>query len=231
MSGEKTRVLVVEDDLSILTGVSMNLRYEGYEVLQAQDGERGLELAVAESPDLIVLDIMMPRINGYEFLRELRSRGVRTPVLVLSAKGMERDKVLGLDLGADDYVVKPFGVAELIARVKAVLRRRYGEDGEVLRFGDVAVDLRSRAVTRDGAPVELTAQEFRLLAHLVGSPGRTFSRDELLRGAWGLDYEGTARTVDTFVRQLRQKLEPDPDAPRYILTARGLGYRFERPGE
>jgi DNA-binding response OmpR family regulator len=231
VSGEKTRVLVVEDDLSILTGVSMNLRYEGYEVLQAQDGERGLELAVAESPDLIVLDIMMPRINGYEFLRELRSRGVRTPVLVLSAKGMERDKVLGLDLGADDYVVKPFGVAELIARVKAVLRRRYGEDGEVLRFGDVAVDLRSRGVTRDGAPVELTAQEFRLLAHLLGSPGKIFSRDELLRGAWGLDYEGTARTVDTFVRQLRQKLEPDPDAPRYILTARGLGYRFERPGE
>ena len=230
MSGEKTRVLVVEDDLSILTGVSMNLRYEGYEVLQAQDGERGLELAVAESPDLIVLDIMMPRINGYEFLRELRSRGVRTPVLVLSAKGMERDKVLGLDLGADDYVVKPFGVAELIARVKAVLRRRYGEDGEVLRFGDVAVDLRSRGVTRDGAPVELTAQEFRLLAHLLGSPGKIFSRDELLRGAWGLDYEGTARTVDTFVRQLRQKLELDPQRPQHILTETGVGYRL-RVGE
>jgi len=229
MSRERPRVLVVEDDLSILTGVSMNLRFEGYEVLQAQDGERGLEMAVAESPDLIVLDIMMPRINGYEVLRELRSRGVRTPVLVLSAKGLERDKVLGLDLGADDYVVKPFGVAELMARVKAVLRRRYGEDGEVLRFGDVAVDLRSRTVTRRGTPVELTGQEFRLLAHLLTSPGRTFSRDELLRGAWGLDYEGTARTVDTFVRQLRQKLEPDPDAPRYILTARGLGYRFERP--
>jgi two-component system, OmpR family, alkaline phosphatase synthesis response regulator PhoP len=229
VSAEKARVLVVEDDISILTGVSMNLRFEGYEVLQAQDGERGIALAVAESPDLIVLDIMMPHINGYEVLRELRSRGVRTPVLVLSAKGLERDKVLGLDLGADDYVVKPFGVAELMARVKAVLRRRYGEDGEVLRFGEVAVDLRSRAVTRGGAPVELTAQEFRLLAHLLTSPGRTFSRDELLRGAWGLDYEGTARTVDTFVRQLRQKLEPDPDSPRYILTARGLGYRFERP--
>jgi two-component system alkaline phosphatase synthesis response regulator PhoP len=229
VSDERQRILVVEDDLSILTGVSMNLRYEGYEVLQAQDGERGLEIAVAESPDLIVLDIMMPRINGYEVLRELRSRGVRTPVLVLSAKGLERDKVLGLDLGADDYVVKPFGVAELLARVKAVLRRRYGEDGEVLRFGDVAVDLRSRVVTRGGAPVELTAQEFRLLAHLVSNPGRTFSRDELLRGAWGVDYEGTARTVDTFVRQLRQKVEPDPEAPRYIVTARGLGYRFERP--
>ena len=230
MSQQKPRVLVVEDDLSILTGVSMNLRYEGYEVLQAQDGASGLEMAVNDGPDLIVLDVMLPRLNGYEVLRELRSRGVRTPVLVLSAKGMERDKVLGLDLGADDYVVKPFGVAELIARVKAVLRRRWGDDGQVVRFGEVAVNLGTRGVTRGDAPVDLTAQEFKLLAHLVSNPGRTFSREELLSGAWGIDYEGTPRTVDTFVRQLRQKLEPDPEEPRYILTARGLGYRFERPG-
>ena len=229
MSQDKPRVLVVEDDLSILTGVSMNLRYEGYEVLQAQDGARGLEMAVTDAPDLIVLDVMMPRLNGYEVLRELRSRGVKTPVLVLSAKGMERDKVLGLDLGADDYVVKPFGVAELMARVKAVLRRRWGDDGQLVRFGQVAVNLAARQVTRGDAPVELTAQEFKLLAHLVSNPGRTFSREELLSGAWGIDYEGTPRTVDTFVRQLRQKLEPDPEEPRYILTARGLGYRFERP--
>jgi two-component system, OmpR family, alkaline phosphatase synthesis response regulator PhoP len=229
VSQQKPRVLVVEDDLSILTGVSMNLQYEGYEVLQAQDGARGLEMAVTDGPDLIVLDVMMPRLNGYEVLRELRSRGVRTPVLVLSAKGMERDKVLGLDLGADDYVVKPFGVAELMARVKAVLRRRWGDDGQVVRFGEVAVNLGTRAVTRREAPVDLTAQEFKLLAHLVSNPGRTFSREELLSGAWGIDYEGTPRTVDTFVRQLRQKLEPDPDSPRYILTARGLGYRFDRP--
>jgi two-component system, OmpR family, alkaline phosphatase synthesis response regulator PhoP len=226
---QKPRVLVVEDDVSILTGVSMNLRFEGYEVLHAQDGARGLEMALSDRPDLIVLDVMMPRLNGYELLRELRSRGVRTPVLVLSAKGMERDKVLGLDLGADDYVVKPFGVAELMARVKAVLRRRWGEDGEVVRFGEVAVNLGTRQVTRSDAPVDLTAQEFKLLAHLVSNPGRTFSREELLSGAWGIDYEGTPRTVDTFVRQLRQKLEPDPESPRYILTARGLGYRFERP--
>ena len=230
MSRERPRVLVVEDDLSILTGVSMNLRFEGYEVLQAQDGARGLEMAVSDGPDLIVLDVMMPKLNGYEVLRELRSRGVRTPVLVLSAKGMERDKVLGLDLGADDYVVKPFGVAELMARVKAVLRRRWGDDGQVVRFGEVGVNLGTRAVTRGDAPVDLTAQEFKLLAHLVSNPGRTFSREELLSGAWGIDYEGTPRTVDTFVRQLRQKLEPDPEEPRYILTARGLGYRFERAG-
>jgi len=229
VSQQKPRILVVEDDLSILTGVSMNLRYEGYEVLQAQDGAHGLEMAVSDTPDLIVLDVMMPRLNGYEVLRELRSRGLRTPVLVLSAKGMERDKVLGLDLGADDYVVKPFGVAELMARVKAVLRRRWGDDGEVVRFGNVAVNLGTRAVSRSDAPVDLTAQEFRLLAHLVSNPGRTFSREELLSGAWGLDYEGTPRTVDTFVRQLRQKLEPDPEEPRFILTVRGMGYRFERP--
>lgn len=229
MSQEKPRVLVVEDDLSILTGVSMNLRFEGYEVLQAQDGARGLEMAVTDAPDLIVLDVMMPKLNGYEVLKELRSRGVRTPVLVLSAKGMERDKVLGLDLGADDYVVKPFGVAELMARVKAVLRRRWGDDGQLIRFGEVAVNLAGRTVSRGDRSVDLTAQEFKLLAHLVSNPGRTFSREELLSGAWGIDYEGTPRTVDTFVRQLRQKLEPDPEEPRYILTARGLGYRFERP--
>jgi two-component system alkaline phosphatase synthesis response regulator PhoP len=229
MTEERPRVLVVEDDLSILTGVSMNLRFEGYEVLQAQDGARGLELAVQESPDLIVLDVMLPQMNGYEVLRELRGRGLRTPVLVLSAKGLERDKVLGLDLGADDYVVKPFGVAELMARVKAVLRRRWGEDGEVIRFGEVAVDLNNKTVSRAGESVELTAQEFRLLVQLISNPGRTFSREQLISGAWGVDYEGTPRTVDTFVRQLRQKLEPEPDEPRYIVTARGLGYRFERP--
>jgi two-component system, OmpR family, alkaline phosphatase synthesis response regulator PhoP len=230
MSQDASRILVVEDDLSILTGVSMNLRFEGYEVLQAQDGTRGLELAVKESPDLVVLDVMLPKMNGYEVVRELRRRGLGTPVLMLSAKGMERDKVLGLELGADDYVVKPFGVSELLARVKALLRRRYGEEGTVVRFGEVAVDLEGKRVVRAGAPVEVTAQEFRLLATLISQPGRIFTREELLSGAWGLDYEGTPRTVDTFMRQLRTKLEPDPDQPRYFVTSRGMGYRFERGG-
>jgi len=230
MSQDSGRILVVEDDLSILTGVSMNLRFEGYEVLQAQDGTQGLELAVKESPDLVVLDVMLPKMNGYEVVRELRRRGLGTPVLMLSAKGMERDKVLGLELGADDYVVKPFGVSELLARVKALLRRRYGEEGTVVRFGEVAVDLEGKRVLRAGAPVEITAQEFRLLATLVSQPGRIFTREELLSGAWGLDYEGTPRTVDTFMRQLRAKLEPDPDQPRYFVTSRGMGYRFERGG-
>lgn len=224
---EKTRILVVEDDLSILTGLSINLRYEGYDVLQAQDGRDGLKKAVDERPDLIVLDIMLPELNGYEVLKELRARGLVTPVVVLSAKGMEHDKIMGLDLGADDYVVKPFGLQELLSRIKAVLRRQQRK-GEVIVFGDTAVDLTAKTVTKDGKSVELTAQEFKLLAHLVTHPGRTFNRDELIAGAWGFDYEGTARTVDNFIRQLRIKFEPDPDDPRYFRTIRGLGYRFER---
>jgi DNA-binding response OmpR family regulator len=222
----KTRILVVEDDLSILTGLSMNLRFEGYDVLQAQDGRTGLQKAVDERPDLLVLDVMLPGLNGYELVRELRRRGQTTPVVMLSARGQEQDKTLGLDLGADDYVVKPFGLAELLSRIKAVLRRRQREP-ELLRFSDVAVDLVSRTVTRGGQPVEMTAQEFKLLAHLVAHPGRTYSRDELLAGAWGFDYEGTARTVDNFVRQLRLKLEGDPESPRHFVTVRGLGYRFD----
>ena len=225
MTGSAGRILVVEDDLSILTGVSLNLKYEGYEVLQAQDGKRGLQLALDAAPDLMVLDIMLPELNGYELLTELRKRGSELPVIVLSAKGLESDKILGLTLGADDYLAKPFGLQELLARIKAVLRRRQRDQNKV-EFGAISVDLTAKRALKDGEPVELTAQEFKLLAHLVSHPGRTFGREELLSGAWGFDYQGTARTVDNFVRQLRLKLEPEPDAPRYFLTVRGLGYRF-----
>jgi DNA-binding response OmpR family regulator len=231
MTETTRRILVVEDDLSILTGLSMNLRFEGYEVLQAQDGRTGLARALDDAPDLVVLDLMLPELNGFEVLKELRQRGRDTPVVVLSAKGMETDKILGLNLGADDYVVKPFGLQELLARIKAVLRRRYPAAGSAappVTFGDVSVDMAARTVSRDGRPVELTAQEFKLLAHFLAHPGRTFTREELLSGAWGYHYEGSARTVDNFMRQLRLKFEPDPEAPRYFLTVRGLGYRFER---
>jgi two-component system alkaline phosphatase synthesis response regulator PhoP len=221
------RILVVEDDLAILSGLSVNLRYEGYEVLQAQDGRTGLKKALDEQPDLLVLDVMLPEMNGYELVRELRRRGCDVPVVIVSAKGGETDKTTGLDLGADDYIVKPFALQELLSRIKAVMRRRF-RAGESLSFGDNTVDLVSKSATRAGKPVEMTAQEFRLLQHFVTHPGRTFSRDELLSGAWGYDYDGTPRTVDNFVRQLRLKFEPDPDRPRYFLTARGLGYRFER---
>jgi len=223
---DKPRILVVEDDLAILTGLSMSLKFEGFDVIQAQEGKTGLQKAVDEAPDLVVLDIMMPGLNGYEFLEELRRRGHHTPVLVLSAKGLETDKVMGLNLGADDYVVKPFGLKELIARIRALLRRKT-RAGEEVRFADTVVDLGAKTATRGGRLVDLTAQEFKLLAHFVTHPGRTFSRDELLEGAWGYGYEGTARTVDNFVSQLRAKFEPDPDSPRHFRTARGLGYRFE----
>ena len=230
MSDRPTRILVVEDDLAILTGLSMNLKFEGYEVLQAQDGRQGLARALDESPDLVVLDVMLPELNGFEVVKELRERGRDIPVVVLSAKSAEMDKILGLNLGADDYVVKPFGLQELLARIKAVLRRRYPTTGQPppVGFGDVQVDLSAKTVTRGGRLVELTAQEFKLLAHFLAHPGRTFSREELLSAAWGYGYEGSARTVDNFMRQLRLKLEPDPEQPRHFLTVRGLGYRFER---
>jgi len=221
------RILVVEDDLSILAGLSMNLKFDGYEVLQAQDGRTGLSRALDDRPDLVVLDLMLPQMNGFEVIKELRRRGNRVPVVVLSAKGLESDKIIGLDLGAGDYVVKPFGLQELLARIKAVLRRRYGAT-PVVRFGDVAVDLDARKVTRGGKTVDLTAQEFRILEHLIEHPGRTFTRQELISGAWGFDYQGTERTVDNFVRQLRQKFELNPDRPEHFLTTRGLGYRFEK---
>ncbi|MBX7097178.1 MAG: response regulator transcription factor [Myxococcaceae bacterium] len=223
---EQPRILVVEDDLSILTGVAMNLRYEGYEVLQAQDGRDGLQKALDEQPDLLILDVMLPRLNGFEVLRELRGRGLTIPVVILSAKGQELDKITGLNLGADDYVVKPFGLQELLARVKAVLRRQQRETATVT-FGDVVVDLRARSVTRHGKPVDLTAQELKVVLHFASHPGRTFSRDELLAAVWGYGYEGTARTVDNFISQLRTKLEPDSDAPRYLVTVRGQGYRLD----
>jgi DNA-binding response OmpR family regulator len=226
MSDQRLKILIVEDDLSILTGLSMNLRHEGYEVLQAQDGRTGLQKAIDEAPDVLVLDVMLPQMNGFEVLEELRRRGNQVPVVVLSARGLERDKIAGLNLGADDYVVKPFGLQELLARIRAVVRRRF-RDEQAVTFSDTRVDLRGKTVTRAGQPVELTAQEFKLLAHFVTHPGRTFSRDELLTGAWGYGYEGTARTVDNFVSQLRQKFEVNADEPRHFKTVRGLGYRFD----
>lgn len=221
------RVLVVEDDPSILYGLKLNLRYEGFDVLTASDGEEGLRRALEDAPDLVVLDVMLPGKNGFELLRELRARS-GVAVVMLSAKGAEQDKVLGLDLGADDYVAKPFGLPELIARIKAVLRRRGESPGRVFHFGDVTVHLDSMRVERGGGEVVLTPQEFRLLVFFAEREGRALSREALLSGAWGDDYDGTARTVDNFVRNLRVKLEEDPDEPRHFVTVRGLGYRFER---
>jgi len=227
MTDAKPRILIIEDDAAIAAGLRLNLKHEGYIVTVVADGELGLKQALQDVPDLIVLDIMLPTMNGFEILRELRRRGSTSGVIMLTAKGLEEDKVLGLDLGADDYVQKPFGLSELIARINAVLRRRQAQQPSLVVFADVKVDRRARSVTRNDEPVSLSPREMSLLLYLVDHPGRAHSRDALLEGAWGLDYEGTERTVDNFVVSLRKKLERDPDAPAHFITVRGLGYRFD----
>jgi two-component system alkaline phosphatase synthesis response regulator PhoP len=229
------KILVVEDDPSILRGLQLNLGMEGYLVRSAMDGETGLSLARTEDPDLLLVDVMLPRMGGLELIRAFRAEDAETPILVLSAKGQEADKVAGLDLGADDYVVKPFSLPELLARIAAALRRRRarGETGagrNVRRFGNAEVDLAARRLVVGGAEVPLTTREFELLAYFVSNPGRVFSREQLLRAVWGSRYGGTARTVDNFVARLRAHVGDDADRPRWLETVRGYGYRFNSGG-
>jgi DNA-binding response OmpR family regulator len=224
------RVLVIEDDRAIALGLRLNLRKDGHDVVMAQDGETGLRMALEPDVDLVVLDIMLPLRNGYDVLRELRKQGSTVAILMLTAKGMEGDKILGLKLGADDYLAKPFGLGELLARVEALLRRRPppAEKGSLARFGDVEVDLERQTVQRAHKPVDVSPQEFKVLRVFLTSGGRALSRDDLLARCWGAEYEGTPRTVDNFVRSLRVKLEENAEEPRHFLTVRGHGYRFER---
>ncbi len=226
----KETILIVEDDASIAKGLKQNLSFEGYSVFVAPDGERGLELSLDKAPDLILLDVMMPKMNGFEVLRELRRREVDVPVIMLTAKGEEMDKVRGLDLGADDYVTKPFGLQELLARIQAVLRRKrkFEKQLEKVCFGKVVLDFAARTATISGKPVQMTSREFELLRFFLGREGQALERQEILNRVWGFDYFGTDRTVDNFINRLRQKLEPDPDHPIYIQTVRGVGYRFSR---
>ena len=223
-------ILVIEDDASISKGLQKNLSFEGYSVFVAPDGERGLELAVDKAPDLIVLDVMMPKMNGFEVLRELRRREIDVPVIMLTAKGEEMDKVRGLDLGADDYVTKPFGLQELLARIQAVLRRKrkFDKGIETVSFGKVTLDFTARTATVSGEPVQMTSREFDLLHFFLSREGEALERQEILNRVWGFDYFGTDRTVDNFINRLRQKLESDPDNPEHFLTVRGVGYRFVR---
>jgi DNA-binding response OmpR family regulator len=223
----RSRLLLIEDDPSIAAGLRLNLRHEGFIVVVEPDGEQGLKRALDDAPDLILLDVMLPTMNGFEVLRELRARGSTAGVIMLTAKGLEEDKVLGLDLGADDYVQKPFAIGELIARINAVLRRRQAQQPSVVSFSGVTVDRRARTVARDGETLALSPREMSLLLFFLDHPGRAHSRDALLAGAWGLDYDGTERTVDNFVVSLRKKLERDPDAPTHFITVRGVGYRFD----
>jgi len=222
-------VLVVEDDPAIALGLRINLEAEGYRVTLADDGERGLQVIRAERPDLVVLDVMLPRKNGFEVMHELRAEGISVPIIVLSARTGEMDKVTGLELGAEDYVAKPFSLAELLARVRVALRRlgRAAPKAELVRFSSVEVDVSARSVRHRGALVELTATEFDVLMCLVENRGKALSRDDIFRRVWGPNHHGTPRTIDNFMQQLRQKLEDDPTNPRHFLTVRGIGYRFD----
>lgn len=222
-------VLVVEDDPSIAMGLEMNLVAEGYTVAVAADGKGGLDLA-RSGVDLVILDVMLPELNGLEVVRTLRREGNAVPIIMLSARGAEMDKVLGLELGAEDYITKPFSLAELLARVKAVLRRdaiaRGAPPANALTVGGIRIDPSTREVTRAGAAVDLTATEFDILFALAQMGGKVLTREEIQARVWGPTHHGTPRTIDNFVLQLRTKLEDDPANPRHLLTVRGVGYRF-----
>ena len=220
------RILIVEDDDAIAAGLALNLRLQDFQVEVVHDGEQGLERALTGAAQLVLLDIGLPNLDGLEVLRELRDRGVSTPVIVLSAREGEYDKVAALRLGADDYVTKPFALAELLARVEAVLRRAQPAVEPSVGFGDVEIRIDQRVVVRSGEDLKLTHLEFELLLYLVRRPNQVVSREELLREVWGVRSSNSRRTVDNFVGQLRHKVESDPEQPVHIQTVRGSGYRF-----
>jgi len=227
----ETTVLIVEDDPNLQRTLAYNLSREGYRTLTAGDGAAGLDLARREKPDLVVLDLMLPVMNGLEVCRVLRQE-MSVPILMLTARAEETDKVIGLEMGADDYVTKPFGMREFIARVHALLRRASVKEAapaapEVITFGDVELDLSRHRVSRGGTPFELTPKEYDLLAFLARNKRFVFSREQLLEKVWGYEYAGDTRTVDVHIRWLRRKIEPDPHRPRYLITIRGTGYKLE----
>jgi len=221
------RILIADDEPEIVRGLEDNLRFEGYQTVAATNGEDALALALSDAPDLVLLDVMMPRMSGWDVCRELRRRGVDVPVIMLTARGAEVDRVLGLELGADDYVTKPFSLRELLARVRAVLRRPGPRQKfEEFAFGDARVHLRGRQVFKAGLEVRVTRKEFDLLVFLVEHRGEVVTRERLLDEVWGYERFPTTRTVDTHILKLRRKLEADPDRPRWILTVHGQGYKF-----
>jgi len=222
-------VLIIEDDPTMLIGLKDNFEFKGYKVLTAADGEKGLKAALNSKPDLILLDIMLPKINGYEICRLIREEKLATPIIMLTAKGEESDIVLGLNLGADDYVTKPFSIKELLARAAAFLRRAKKEVQDAYEFGDFRLDLSARRLTRKGREIELSPKEFNLLEYFVKKSGRALTRDEILNAVWGYDCVVTSRSIDRFVTTLRNKIEPDPTRPIFIHTIRQIGYRFEPP--
>jgi DNA-binding response OmpR family regulator len=222
------RVLTVEDEPEMQVILRDNLEYEGFEVLSAATGEEGLQLAMAKQPDLILLDLLLPRMSGYEVCRRLRTEHFTMPIIMLTARNAELDRVAGLEMGADDYLGKPFGVGELIARVRVQLRRprQTGRSAAELRFGDVVVDLRQRRARNGREPLELSSREFELLEYLIDHADKIVTREELLSAVWGHGVAPLTRTVDNFVAKLRKKVERDPRDPHHILTVHGSGYRF-----
>ena len=223
-----SRILVIEDDPAILRGLADSLKRESHDVLTAADGEAGYGMIGQKRPDLVILDLMLPKMSGYELCRRVRAEGVTTPILMLTARGEEGDRVLGLDLGADDYVTKPFSLRELLARVRALLRRAQPPRALIdeLRVNDVAIDFRKYEATAGGRPLDLTRREFQLLRVLASRPGEVVTRPDLLDQVWGLDDYPTTRTVDTHIASLRAKIERDPANPERLLTMRGVGYKW-----
>lgn len=218
---------VIEDDESVRRSLQLNLELEGYRVVVAGDGEEGLALVEQHSPDLLILDVMMPKKDGLQTCKELRNKGISTPLILLTARSAEVDKVLGLELGADDYLAKPFGMRELVARVKALLRRTQSSaEVDKIEFDDVVVDFKAYKTERAEQPIELSAREYRLLRYLVAKNGSVVSRDELLDEVWGYNSYPSTRTVDNHIARLRQKIERDVTQPQRIITVHGVGYKF-----
>ena len=225
------RILIIEDDISILNGLKDVLTFKDYEVLTATDGEAGYIAAVEKNPDLIVLDVMLPKMDGFTLCRKLRDKGNKTPVLMLTARGEEPDKVQGLDYGADDYVTKPFSLPELLARIRALLRRQSGEEGErtppdSLRIGDISLDFKKYEAFKGELELSLSPKEYSILRYLATRVGDVVTRDELLDEVWGYEQFPTTRTVDNHIAQLRTKIEKDPSDPRFLITVHGVGYRL-----
>lgn len=232
MSNSENSVLVVEDNKDLLNLLKINLSDQGYEVITAEDGEMALNQFTSRNPSMIILDVMLPKLDGLEVCKRIRKENRMVPILMLTAKSEEVDKVLGLELGADDYMTKPFSIRELLARVKAIIRRLHvqeeegKEGGKVMEFDDLVMDTAKRKVTLNGESIELTSKEYDLLKLFFSHPGKAYSREELLNTVWGYSYEGYSHTVNSHINRLRSKIEDDPSDPHYIRTVWGVGYRF-----
>jgi len=228
------KILIVEDELNMINGLKDNLEFEGYEIDTAIEGNSGLQKVLENKYDLILLDIMLPGVSGLDICRNARKKGVETPIILLTAKGEEIDKVLGLELGADDYITKPFSLRELLARIKAIMRRApstdNGNDQGMVKIGNISVSFRNYVAVEGNREIKMSHKEYEILHYLYKNAGKTVDRDDLMSNVWSIDYDITTRTVDNFILKLRQKVESDPNTPKIILTVHGVGYKMVLPG-